>query len=352
MKKPKPFDVEFQTKLCLAYREAKAAAAGQTVAQAKAAFLEHWGRAVIAIETMLAAGGEPMRELGGRIDYVLQLVRPLMRDNPYAGEFVFEAAQRMARDLVALAREQPPPAWLVERAAMEYEVPWLMVNGKPAPGFDEADAALAWGRTFTKRSKNGKRSHNDFDAPQSRDVAAALHHTNYMRKHYRDIPGFLETCCRVWRKHKDEPGMLAIVRQTAALPPLSRKSAAQWWPVVRAFVRRNATLTESEKRSIRASLDYDTPAALMNEYLKRCKLAFEGLCPADAPGEESPESYPIDSPAIVRPCPPTKGKKGARDNESARTGITEKLLAGRGDKPRRSPRNHGGRHRGGKDTRR
>lgn len=273
MRKRKPQPQDYSFALSLAWCEAMRESKGQTVEQAKEAFREHWGRAVAALRTMLKAGdAELTGEMVNSIHILLlSSILPMIRKDTATGQFAFTFAQEFTREVMHLAKDNPP-AWLVERAPREFEVPWLMIGRKPAPGFPESVAALGWGRAIVKPGKS------QFDKPQTRDVAAALKQLIRMRAYSPS------DFAMMWAALNSE--QRAKVKRIVALPPLSRKTRAQWWPVVRdslrdAFIRGHDTLTAKERRSIRAILDYDIESGLRNEYLKRCKIAFNGLCPAE-----------------------------------------------------------------------
>jgi hypothetical protein len=323
----------------------------QDVESAKAAFIEHWPRALTALRVILDGTETGSASVAKALHWLFDdCLRPAMRTNRHGGNFVFEAAQSMTRELVALAQAQPPPLWLVERAPKEHAVPWLMVNGKPAPGFDESDAALAWGQETTRRGKS------QFDKRKTRVVADALHDIykvwNMSRSRGRDLPcrpEHLEALCDFTHGNSDIAGAVF------ELPPLSAKSRKQWWDVVRAVIRRKTELPKPGARRI--IFKKDTPAERLKAYLKDCEAAFDALCPADAPGDKCPDSSP--RPVVCQSVPvgfelsqmqeaiaPLAKLKGARDNEGARTRSTEKPTAGRGSNTRRSPRNHRSRHGG------
>jgi hypothetical protein len=193
-----------------------------------------------------------IRELTQITNWIIACIRSVMWQHPAAAEYLFRTAQALSRDAANLSKLNPPPPWLVKMASKEHEVPCLIQNGKPAAWFDESDTALRWGNKIMRRGKS------QFTAPQTKAVADALHSIEAVRA-------------------------LDARMKYAALPPLSQKTKAQWWRKVQAIIKRNirTLLTERERKSIRATLDHDTESALINEYLKRCKKAFNALCPAD-----------------------------------------------------------------------
>lgn len=277
MKKPKPF--EYQQTLTAACYEAQREHRGQTVEQAKKAFREHFHRAAQALYTILENGPSNTADTAeavlvsvtGILNGIIRL-----RRNPEAGRFILAAGQALTRAVVKMAKEQPPPSWLVEEAPKEYEVPWLMVNGKPAPGFAESDAALAWGRNAIRRSKNR------FDAPQTRAVAEALRYIHY----HRTTPDFANQFAAITGEHGLQfvPFIRREHKRLAALPPLCRKTAPQWWPIVRERIHHKPT--PAGNRTEPSIFKKDTPAARRRAFLKDCKKAFLSLCPVEPTGDK------------------------------------------------------------------
>lgn len=248
------------------------------IEQAKKAFIEHWGQTNTAMNTLLRThDAELIKMITGCINHSMQLIRRQIKTNPDAGKFLFNITQLLTRDIITLAKESPPPAWLVELAGTEYEMPWLMVNGKPAPGFEGLDAALSPGHLIVKRGKSR------FDAPQTRDVAAALRSLEISRDRICKCDRkAIESC---WKLMKASPEYVTEQRKIAALPPLSGKTKAQWLPLILAIIKRNPNLSTNERRNICEGLKNNgyryTDAAVIKEYLKRCKKAFNSLCPTD-----------------------------------------------------------------------
>ena len=285
MKKRKspPKDVlDFLLALPPAMQKADAERRGQTVKEARHAICEHWPRAACAMKNLLDQGDNEWVEIL-LTHYIQDLLDVFGQTGQrrILGPAVFRAAKKLTRAVVGLcATQYSPPAWLAEKAATEYEVPWLMVNGKPAPGFAEADAQLHWGHAIIKRGKS------QFVTPQTRTVAEELSFIDELRNVHQSSMGELIG--------NFLPGLPAEAKEISTLPPLSRKTRTQWWPVVRAFIRHKnkylakgwGCLSKKQISNIRASLEYKTDAELMNEFLKRCKVAFDGLCPSETPGKK------------------------------------------------------------------
>lgn len=232
----------------------------RTLKEAADAFQDHFMPALVQMPRLLKSGNAEYFKLAANCLIMFDMIHPHLMKNPATGGVAFRLASELAGEIVALCQRNPPPAWLVEQIGTGYVVPWLMVNGKPMPGFPKGD-------TIVKRGKSR------FDAPQTRNVAAVLCGVNRDRLLYK---GDIESVCR-----GATPRHAAEYRAIAALPPLSRETRAQWWPIVKAAIQSRPCLSDKERQNIRRTLDHDTPAALMNEYLKRCKIAFDALCPAE-----------------------------------------------------------------------
>ena len=244
--------------------------------EAKEVFIEHWFRATAALRTIAIAGGaELIRDIIPLIENPIGSLCVARKKHPaIVGPSVFRAAQCLCYDVQDIVQENPSHAWLADYAAAEYVVPWLMINGKPAPGFpDFVKDAHHWGYGIIKRGKNR------FDAPQTRVVASTLHYINRIRTHPLSEAMLQD-------KHDWREGLQTkfpdAERDWVTLPPLTRKTKTKWWPFVVDEIRiwwNLPLLSIKERRSILATLDYKTESSLMNEFLKRCKVAFNGLCP-------------------------------------------------------------------------
>jgi hypothetical protein len=252
-----------------------------SVEYAKYTFLKHWDRAHAAMRQVLKFGDSDERAMMAAtvvpcISWWIEYLRTMAEEHPAAGQAVFEAALELTRDIAALAQKTPPPPWLVMRAAHAYEVPWLVVNGKLAPGFPESDAVLRWGRATIKRGKSR------FDVPQTREVARALHNIEWFRqcvqRPLRDIGAIYgDQQAEMWKNRGSRTRDLE--EKVAALPPLSHGTKAQWWPLVRDLLRRGYLPSQNERASKRIILKKDTAAAQRKAFMKACQKALDGLCP-------------------------------------------------------------------------
>jgi hypothetical protein len=255
-------EINFLAKLLISIREA-GKNEGQTLEQARASLLEHFGHAYAATLTFL-------REKDGidDISIVLQhlLSSNIEKDNHLSAELRFTAALILVSDFVNRIQKAPYPDWLLDQASRNYTFPWMMTNGSPAPGFAELDAVLSQ-KSFIKRGKS------QFVSPQTRDVARALSMVNHYRTFFQYSLDSLELFCR------NKPESASAAKQYAALPPFSNQTKNQWWPHIREMIRSKPQLSEKERQTILATLSYKTNSALVSEYLNRCRKAFDGLCP-------------------------------------------------------------------------
>jgi hypothetical protein len=247
------------------------------IEQAKEAFLEHWFRANTALRTITTGDDtELIQAVAPWIGYAVGSLSVAGRKHPaLAGSFVFRSAKKLCYDVLRMSQENPPPSWLIEFAGAEYEIPWLMVNGKPAHGYDGFEERLRPGQLIIKRGKSR------FDSPQTRFVAQVLHRIEHDRT--KPLSEAMHRLQHEWRKTL-ETKYPDAERNWSTLPPLTRKTKKQWWPFVEDEVRiwmGAPILTKKELQSIRKTLTYNTEKALMTEFLKRCKKSFDGLCPKD-----------------------------------------------------------------------
>ena len=180
---------------------------------------------------------------------------------PDVGPVAFQFAKQFCRCAMRLALDDNPPDWMKRIAPHEYEIPWMLVNGKPAPGHE---VLQGWGRAVTKRGKSR------FDAPQTRQAAWALRLLNIMRNAPAGCGGVL-----------DGENVYAIPRDLRKLPPFARSTVAMWWPFVCGLIREThgAWMTDKERSAIKRATTYHTDAEAENEYMKRVKVALVGLAP-------------------------------------------------------------------------
>ena len=237
---------------------------------AKAKIIDPAQLTISALEKLIESGEvQGIEAATSAIRNLLDCIRPMIRKHPEAGFFVYKTAQRLTRDVSEMAQEKSPPAWLGAIASTEYEVPWLITNGKPV-GFKESDSVLSWGRDIIKRGKQ------QFVAPQTRHVADIIQFINNDREIFRIWP---ERITKRSEHYSEAPEIIKRNRRIAALPVLSRKTKDQWWPIVKGFIRNKEYLTAQEWNNIKKATQYHTLSDTMNEYIKRCIKAFESLCP-------------------------------------------------------------------------
>lgn len=278
-----PASSAFEYASSLTWGKAMRESKGQTLEQAAAAFLEHWGHAEAAMRTILKAGDpELTRVMVDRINTLLfvWILPMIQKGDVAAGQFAFTYAQDFCREVMLLAQEKTPPDWLVARAPKEYEVPWLLkVNGQPMPGFPESDTALHWGHAVVKRGKSR------FDAEQTRVVAAAIKQISRLRTLSESNPATFAAMLGAshWRGASYAAATRASLKRIAALPPLSAKTKGEWWPVVAENIRGQPHLLPPAKfAAIRKTVSPETDKRVMDEFVNNyCRKAFDALCPAD-----------------------------------------------------------------------
>lgn len=199
-------------------------------------------------------------------DAIGDLLHTMLFDCSWHNPIIGGAAYRIARDysggMMGLIKSKNPPGWMKEIAPNEYAVPWIIVNGKPAPGLE---ALHGWGRAVAKRGKSR------FDVPQTSQTAWALYLLNMMR----NAPA------RCHFVSDDGENFYTIPRGLRKLPPFSRSTVAKWWPFVRSLIRRTRVLwlRPKQREAIRRATAYGTDAEAENEYMKRVKVALVGLAP-------------------------------------------------------------------------
>lgn len=220
-------------------------------------FLNHWRQTVIAAQKLIRAGeGDPVWR--ATFYLMIQMVETACEGDESAGSTMFSIGHSIASTMVGLATT--PPSWLHDAFNASFSSAWLMINGKPAPGYPK--------RTLTKHGKSR------FDAPQTEAVAKGIQEIEFWRRIFSDKPAsYLELF---------EPLDDYIFRNSkklATLPPLNAKSKEQWWPLIKKQVKLSAKLTQKQKENILATTYHGSEAELWNEFMKRCKKAFDGLCP-------------------------------------------------------------------------
>ncbi len=205
------------------------------------------------------------------INGIIGDIRRLAKMDEHAAEFVYKVAQKLSGDVVKMFKEGCDlPDWVIDTVKGEYEMPWLLINGKPAPNAPKVKLLL----------RQGGRSH--FDAPQTRLVAEAI----------REATDFLcsstvETCafhsCIFTLRIRE----IIMLREAG---PLTAENEKQWWPVIRAMIRSNPQLAEDKKKDIRrrlagkgareADIVKVREKAVITEYINNeCRKAFNSLCP-------------------------------------------------------------------------
>jgi hypothetical protein len=198
------------------------------------------------------------------LQWLQDMVRELANtQTDETGNAMYSIAQECTHKVVQAAQGGDLPQWLLSGMAGNHRVPWQMVNGKPADGFDELDAQA--GHTYLKRGKQ------QFAAAQTRDVAEAIRGALHLRELCRKAPHWYEGDTSTDRE----------LRAIAKLPDLTYETKDKWWRVIKPMIKRNAKLTDKELFTLKASADYPTERGAMREYLKRCKAAVRSLCPAD-----------------------------------------------------------------------
>jgi hypothetical protein len=123
---------------------------------------------------------------------------------------------------------------------LEFEIPWMMCNGKTAPGFEVAAERFHFGALL----KKGK---SRFDTTQTRAVAASI----------RDV----------WKQR------MSNGRKNGK--PILRTPIT--WTEVKPFINERFDL-EAEY-TLAENMPNASDAEVKNEWLKRCKKAFNYLSP-------------------------------------------------------------------------
>lgn len=182
-------------------------------------------------------------------------------ENEDTRKAMYTIAQTCTAQIVSDAQHQTIPEWLSASLETDHRVPWQMINGKPASGFDDLDQVA--GHKFLKRGKQ------QFLAPQTRDVANVIQGVLQLRRMCLQAPHW----CEGDSKSDQE------LKTIAELPDLSSETIDQWWEVIKPMIKSHTTLTDAEIRGLRASANHDTDNAALNEYMKRCRKALVSLCP-------------------------------------------------------------------------
>jgi len=216
--------------------------------ESRAQVFRLWRKAITGACLIVRDGDE--RDIFAVDREVSRLIHQLIRradESDAAGYFVFIVAQICTERFMQLALAPTPPTWVKDFAQTFYEIPWLMTNGKPAPGFKVADEKLMFGN-YLRRGKSS------FGAKPTEAVAATIGLVRTQREEEAIASG----------------ESLPIVHKTVT------------WHDIKEIVR---TLLDEDAHAnitltLKAGSYRHTDAAVKKEWLKRCKRAFRNLRPS------------------------------------------------------------------------
>lgn len=204
------------------------------------------------------------------------------KDDIGFGKALFKIGQRISCMIEEEGRKDRPPAWLLERARLEYEIPWVMRGGKQAMGFERLPATL-----YLKRGKSR------FDVAQTRVVSETVWFIDNIRRKFAGVTErkALEYARRIYGV-RDGGGGDKFVLERARLPAFNQKTLGVWWPIVKLHLSGfdyggmglyPAVIGEQERNDIafviRNRGERATEARIRSEFLSRCKKALQYLAP-------------------------------------------------------------------------
>jgi hypothetical protein len=248
-----------------------------TVARARKGIIEHWPRICAAMKFLFMAD----KGRGGFEKLLLWQVLGTLPNMLFAsmhGKDMADTARRLCHQLQDASSFDVSPDWLIEWAPMNHEVPWLMVNHKPAPGFSESAKKLHWGSAIMKPGKS------QFMAAQTRAVAHTLFVIEDWRRAFQKHPFVAERMREAMRRQRRARIVIEHVGHISSLPPLSVATKQAWWPIVRDLIRDKfdhgaVGMTRATYRALEATANYKTANSVRNEFMKRCRRSFNDLVP-------------------------------------------------------------------------
>lgn len=215
--------------------------------KARAILQRDWPNVLGAVLSVAVCGNEEEKSaISSALIWLEEILRRQIDCSDAAGRFIFLSAQKNTEVFSAAALSGTLTDDLKDLLQNEFEVPWMMVNGKPVPGFKDVCEQLKIGN-FLRRGKNR------FDAKPTRACAIAMSRFRFSNSKLEAFKGLENTS--------------SIVNVT-------------WGDIKQAVVK---LLDKKERENIERVLvrrgDTHSKADVKEVWLKRCKKAFKDLCP-------------------------------------------------------------------------
>ena len=208
---------------------------------AQRVLLRHW-KSVLSAACFLARNGNE-KEIHAIASGTTWLVDVLFAQNSSSNEatrFIHNTARASVNKFMSVVKSRNSPLWLMQTLRLEFEIPWMMCNGKPAPGFKDATERFLFGACL----KKGK---SRFDTTQTRAVAASIR--------------------EVWKQR--------MYNANKTGKPISREPIK--WNEVKPLIHKRFDLEAD--CTLGETMLHASDAEVKNEWMKRCKKTFTYLNP-------------------------------------------------------------------------